>query len=75
MLSILRTIGVCNRQGASIGRIRLLELSRSAHPGLSEPQIRKVLGWLAAKGLVQVGRGRAGLRLTGAGEARLGSGS
>jgi transcriptional regulator with PAS, ATPase and Fis domain len=75
VLSILRAIGTCNRQGTPIGRIRLLEVSRSAHPGLSEPQIRKVLGWLAAKGLVQVSRGRAGLRLTGAGEAHLGSGA
>jgi hypothetical protein len=32
-----------------------------------------VLGWLAAKGLVQISKGRVGLRLTGAGLARLGS--
>ena len=75
ILSALRAINRCNRQGTPIGRIRLLELSRGAHPSLSELQIRKLLGWLAAKGLVQVSRGRAGLKITGAGMAHLGSGS
>ena len=75
VLFVLRSIMTLNKKNLPIGRAKLLELSRSTELNLSEPQIRKVLGWLSDKGLVQISKGRAGLRLTGAGMARLDSGT
>ena len=73
VLFILGSILEFNKKHALIGRAKLLELSRGTHLNLSEQQIRKVLGWLSTKGLVQISKGRVGLKLTGAGMAHLGS--
>jgi hypothetical protein len=47
-----------------IGRKTLSGLSRDAHFDFSEQQVRTILGGLATRGLVRMGRGKVGLRLT-----------
>ena len=67
---LLGTIRQYNDGNRLIGREKLAQLSAAtAHP-VSEQQVRRLLGGLAAKGLVEMGRGRVGLRLTAAGLAR-----
>lgn len=61
---ILKAIQTHNQNHVLIGRKKLAELSVEARFGLSEQQMRKVLGDLAARGLVEMGRGKVGLRLT-----------
>ena len=71
VLFVLRSVMECNKKHTLIGRAKLLELSRGTQLKLSEQQVRRVLGWLSAKGLVQISKGRVGVRLTVAGLARL----
>jgi transcriptional regulator with PAS, ATPase and Fis domain len=71
---LLGTIRQFNEGNRLIGRETLSRLSAAtAHP-VSEQQVRRLLGGLAAKGLVEMGRGRVGLRLTAAGLARAAAG-
>jgi sigma-54 dependent transcriptional regulator, acetoin dehydrogenase operon transcriptional activator AcoR len=69
---LLRTIREHNEQNLLIGRKKLALLSGATRFKVSEQQARRVLTGLSAKGLVQMNRGRAGLRLTDAGLARAG---
>ena len=64
---ILRTIQQANADRALIGRRKLAELSGEARLGLTEQQMRKALDRLAQRGLVQMHRGKIGLRLTAMG--------
>ena len=72
MRFLLRTIREHNEQNLLIGRKKLALLSGATSFKVSEQQARRVLTGLSAKGLVQMNRGRAGLRLTDAGLARAG---
>ncbi|MDR3670141.1 MAG: sigma 54-interacting transcriptional regulator [Holophaga sp.] len=71
VLFILSWIQKFNRQNEMIGRKKLSELSRETRFNLSENQIRRVLGELSARGLVQMSKGKVGLRLTDAGVTHL----
>jgi len=71
---ILEAIRKSNEEGLLIGREKLARLSRETRFDLSEQQARRVLQRLAGQGLVQMGRGRIGLRLTPAGLARSANG-
>jgi transcriptional regulator with PAS, ATPase and Fis domain len=64
VLFVLKTIGRFNEDNLLIGRKTLSGLSRDAHFDFSEQQVRTILGGLATRGLVRMGRGKVGLRLT-----------
>lgn len=68
---VLKTIRAHNRNHVLIGRKKLAELSVEARFALSEQQMRKVLEDLASRGLVQMGRGKIGLRLTALGASSM----
>ena len=53
-----------------IGREKLLEMARSRHLPVSQREVRLALAELSARGLVKVGRGRGGSRITPAGRAQ-----
>ena len=64
VLFLLKTIGEFNASGRLIGRKKLSELSSSVQLDLSEHQVRRILEGLSEKGLLRMGKGRAGLWLT-----------
>ena len=67
---LLDSIREFNEGGRLIGRKKLSELSCASRFHLSEQQVRRVLEGLALQGLVLMGKGRVGLRLTEAGISR-----
>ena len=69
---ILKAIHAHNRNHVLIGRKKLAELSIDAGFSLSEQQMRRALEALQAHNLVQMGRGKVGLRLTEFGAASAG---
>ena len=71
VLFVLHAIHSHNQKHVLIGRKKLAELSVEGRFMLSEQQMRKVLQDLAARGLVQMGRGKVGLRLTVLGSAAI----
>jgi transcriptional regulator with PAS, ATPase and Fis domain len=71
---ILRAIRKANHGKALLGRAKLTELAVKARFGVTEHQMRTALDQLAARGLLQMGRGRIGLRLTPEGLAHLNGG-
>jgi len=73
-LFVLAEIHKANAARTLLGRKKLSELSIAARFNLSEQQMRKVLTDLAARGLVQMNRGKIGLRLTALGVNHLGPG-
>jgi transcriptional regulator with PAS, ATPase and Fis domain len=75
VLFLLQNINRFNAEQVLVGRKKLSLLSQDSPFVLSEQQLRKVLGDLAARGLVQMGRGRVGVRLTGPGRAYLEQGN
>ena len=60
-----------NQSKVPIGRVKLIALSRENRSRISEQHVRKVLGWLSEQDLIRISRGRTGLQLTVAGQARL----
>ena len=66
-LFFLKTIRKFNAENALIGRRKLSGICQEARFQCSEQQVRRILEGLAAKGMVQMGKGRVGLRLTPAG--------
>jgi transcriptional regulator with PAS, ATPase and Fis domain len=72
ILFILNTINRFNEDHVLIGRKTLSGISRDTRFNFSEQQVRTILGALATRGLVRMGRGRVGLKLTHAGLAYLG---
>ena len=68
----LRSIMVHNKNKTPIGRNRLIALSRENNLFLSEQHTRDVLRWLSERGLIQINRGRMGLKLTVAGLSQVG---
>ena len=67
---VLKAVRAHNRNHVLIGRKKLAELSIDAGFPLSEQQMRRVLEALASRGLLQMGRGKMGLRLTELGASR-----
>lgn len=67
----LDSIFECNRRNAPIGRVKLIALTRNNYSDISEQRLRRVLGWLSDQGLIQVSKGRVGLKLTTMGITRL----
>jgi transcriptional regulator with PAS, ATPase and Fis domain len=72
ILFFLRTINRFNEDNVLIGRKTLSGISRDTRFHCSEQQVRTILGGLATRGLVRMGRGKMGLKLTHAGLAYLG---
>jgi transcriptional regulator with PAS, ATPase and Fis domain len=68
---ILRAIHRANESHVLIGRKKLADLSVEARISLTEQQMRRVLDGLAERGLVQMHRGKVGLRLTPLGAAHM----
>lgn len=64
---ILEQLYEASVQGISIGREKLLSLSRKNFMLLSQADIRNILKELSEKGLVKIDRGRGGSRLTAKG--------
>ena len=71
VLFVLNAIRAHNQNHVLIGRKKLAELSVDARFTLSEQQMRKVLEDLASRGLVQMGRGKVGLKLTALGSSSI----
>ncbi len=71
VLFVLNAIHAHNQNHVLIGRKKLAELSVDARFSLSEQQMRKVLEDLASRGLVQMGRGKVGLKLTALGSSSI----
>jgi transcriptional regulator with PAS, ATPase and Fis domain len=69
VMFILKAIRKFNEENRMIGRKKLSELTWESQCHLSEDQIRRLLGELSTQGLVQMSRGRIGLKLTNAGMA------
>jgi transcriptional regulator with PAS, ATPase and Fis domain len=71
VLFLLGTVRQFNEKNILIGRGKLSMLSGETPYKRSEQQIRRVLEGLSTRGLVLMGKGRVGLRLTEAGTALL----
>ena len=71
---ILRAVRQANAGKALVGRAKLTELAVQARFELTEHQMRTALDRLAARGWLEMGRGRIGLRLTAEGLAQLNRG-
>jgi len=69
VMFILKAIRKFNEENRMIGRKKLSELTWESQCHLSEDQVRRLLGELSTQGLVQMSRGRIGLKLTNAGMA------
>jgi len=61
---VLAELYRASERGESLGRERLLFAAREARLPLTQPEVRRILADLAARGLVRVSRGRGGSRLT-----------
>ena len=61
---VLAELYRASERGESLGRERLLSAAREARLPLTQPEVRRILADLAARGLVRVSRGRGGSRLT-----------
>lgn len=61
---VMEELYQASERGESLGRERLLSAAREAHLPLTQPEVRRILADLAARGLVRVSRGRGGSRLT-----------
>lgn len=61
---VLEALYHASEARTTIGRDKLLELARQHHLPLSQQEIRGILAELAQRGLVKVGKGRGGSRIT-----------
>ena len=61
---VLEALYQASERGESLGRERLLAAARERRLPLTQPEVRRILAELAARGLVRVSRGRGGSRLT-----------
>lgn len=64
---VLEQLYLASEQHALIGRECILAAARQQHLPLSQKEVRTILSQMAESGLVKVGRGRGGSRLTPAG--------
>ena len=71
---VLEQLYQASETGASVGREKLLQKAREEHIPLSQKEVRDLLAELAGQGLVKVGKGRGGSRLTLEGRKRVENG-
>ena len=70
-MAVLRAVTAGESAGSGVGRERLLQTLREQGLRLSDASLRKLLRELAEEGLLAIGSGRQGTRLTDAGRRTL----
>ena len=70
-MAVLRAVTAGESAGSGVGRERLLQTLRAQGLRLSDASLRKLLRELAEEGLLAIGSGRQGTRLTDAGRCAL----
>ena len=70
-MAVLRAVTAGESAGSGVGRERLLQTLRAQGLRLSDVSLRKLLRELAEEGLLAIGSGRQGTRLTDAGRCAL----
>ena len=68
---VLNQLALAWRAGESAGREKILEAAKKDHIPMTQKQVRELLDELAKEGLIQVGRGRGGSRITEKGLQKL----
>ena len=68
---VLNQLALAWRAGETAGREKILEVAKKDHIPMTQKQVRDLLDELAKEGLIQVGRGRGGSRITEKGLQKL----
>ena len=68
---VLNQLALAWRAGETAGREKILEAAKKDHIPITQKQVRELLDELAKEGLIQVGRGRGGSRITEKGLQKL----
>ena len=68
---VLNQLALAWRAGETAGREKILEAAKKDHIPMTQKQVRELLDELAKEGLIQVGRGRGGSRITEKGLQKL----
>ena len=61
---ILNQLALALKAGETAGREKILEAAKKEHIPMTQKQVRNLLDELAKEGLIEVGRGRGGSRIT-----------
>lgn len=61
---VLNQLALAWKEGKTAGREKILEAAKKDHISMTQKQVRDLLDKLAKEGLIQVGRGRGGSKIT-----------
>lgn len=61
---VLNQLALAWKEGKTAGREKILEAAKKDHISITQKQVRDLLDELAKEGLIQVGRGRGGSKIT-----------
>lgn len=61
---VLNQLALAWKEGKTAGREKILEAAKKDHISMTQKQVRGLLDELAKEGLIQVGRGRGGSKIT-----------
>lgn len=61
---VLNQLALAWKEGKTAGREKILEAAKKNHISMTQKQVRVLLDELAKEGLIQVGRGRGGSKIT-----------
>ena len=61
---VLNQLALAWKEGKTAGREKILEAAKKDHISMTQKQVRDLLDELAKEGLIQVGRGRGGSKIT-----------
>lgn len=61
---VLKQLALALKAGETVGREKILEAAKKEHIPMTQKQVRNLLNELAKEGLIEVGRGRGGSRIT-----------
>ena len=61
---VLNQLALAWKEGKTAGREKILETAKKDHISMTQKQVRDLLDELAKEGLIQVGRGRGGSKIT-----------
>lgn len=61
---VLNQLALAWKEGKTAGREKILEAAKKDHISMTQKQVRVLLDELAKEGLIQVGRGRGGSKIT-----------
>lgn len=61
---VLKQLALAWKEGKTAGREKILEAAKKDHISMTQKQVRDLLDELAKEGLIQVGRGRGGSKIT-----------